>query len=132
MKTCNRVLQSACFVLALLLGLSNASSQGRVAAYTVTNFSGGFNSIINTGNVWYMYDTWNGSYGISIPFAFNYDNQSISQGSVIYATAQGAIALSSRLPPAYTSTAQGSQSYPSLLNFLQATMVTGYRHWSNS
>jgi hypothetical protein len=131
MKACNRVLQSACVLLVLLLGLNTASSQGRVQDYVVTNFSGGFNSIINTGNVWYQYDCFTGSYGISMPFAFNYDKTAISAGSVIYATSFGAIALGSTLPPAWSASVQGNQNYPALLNFMEAAMCTGHQHWGN-
>lgn len=131
MKSCNRALRLACLLLVLLSGLNSASSQGRIQDYVVTNFSGGFNSIINTGNVWYQYDCFTGAYGISMPFAFNFDKQNIAAGSTIYATSYGAIALSSTMPPAWSASVQGNQNYPALLNFMEAAICTGFQHWGN-
>jgi hypothetical protein len=117
----------ACFFL-LLIGVSSAQSQGRVADYKVEQFSGAFTTIAGSASSWSTYDTWGFNYGISLPFNFPYDGGTISSGTTIYATGRGAIALSSTLPPSWTSSIQGSQSYPRMLNFFQGTMSVGDRH----
>jgi hypothetical protein len=127
MSAWNRLLQTTCVLLGLFLGLNSTWAQGRVADYLVTNFSGGYNSISGTGGRWDWTNPWTQAAGLSLPFAFNYDNTTITAGSVIYPTTYGAVALTSTFPPSWTTTVQGNGNYPALLNFLEGTMSTGNR-----
>ncbi len=128
MSAWNRLLKSCCVLVVLLIGLNTASSQGRIAAYSVTNFSGGFSSIVNAGSVWYNYNVWTQVTGMTLPFNFPFDNATINAGTTIYATSSGSLALSSTYPINFYQTAQANQTYPSLLSFMGGYLSTGSRH----
>lgn len=130
MIACNRFLLSVCLLLGSIVFTQSVFAQnGRVADYKVETFSGGFNSISNTGNVFYWYDPWRGTYGVSLPFDFKYDGQTINAGSLIYAGSNGAIALRNSAPPVGNTTVwQGNASQPSLLNFMGGYLSSGNYH----
>jgi hypothetical protein len=121
-----RAMPRAAMLLALFLlaGTMPGSilAQGRVSNYTIQNFSEAYTSIggslLSSGGDDYQVAT-------SLPFAFNYDNNSISSGSTIYLNSNGFISFGSLSTSQYSNMV-GLSTFPNAIAWASEDLYVNY------